>query len=64
MYLIFSLIYKIELRNIFKKLFNVGVKQAHIILLTYFINLIVIHTLFLLIVFLIEGNIILLSLIV
>ena len=64
MYLTFSLIYKIELRNIFKKLFNVGVKKAYIILLTYFINLIVIHALFLLIVFLIEWNIILLSLIV
>lgn len=61
MYLSFTLIYKTKFKNIFKKLFNVGIKKAHIILLTYLINFIIFTIFFLLTVFLIEKNIILWS---
>jgi len=62
MYLAFSLLYKTK--NIFKELFNIGIKKAHIILLTYLINLVIILILFLLITFLIEINLILITLII
>lgn len=64
MYLTFSLIYKIKIKNIFKELVNIGLKKAHIILLAYLINLIVVNAFFLLTAFLIEINIVLISLIV
>lgn len=64
MYLTFSLLYKIKTKNIFKELFNIGIKKAHIILLAYLINLIVIHAFFLLMAFLIEINLILITLII
>ena len=63
MYLIFPLLYKIKTKDIFKELFNIGIKKVHIILLAYLINLIVIHAFFLLTAFLIEINIVLISLI-
>lgn len=64
MYLTFLLLYKVKLKALFKELFNVGVKKAHMMLLTFFIALLIIFILLLLIIFLIEKNIVLLSLIV
>ena len=63
MYISFSLLYKVK-KNIFRKLFDVGAKKAHIILLTYFINLVIILILFLLITLLIEANLILITLVI
>lgn len=63
MYISFSLLYKIK-KNIFRKLFDIGIKKAHIILLTYFINLVIILILFLLITLLIEANLILITLVI
>jgi len=63
MYILFSLLYKVK-KNTFKKLFKIGIKKAHIILLAYFINLVIILILFLLITFLIEVNLILITLVI
>jgi len=63
MYLAFSLLYKIK-KNIFRKLFDVGIKKTHIILLTYLINLVIILILFLLVTLLIEANLILITLVI
>lgn len=60
MYVAFSLLDKIELKNLFKKLFAIGIKKAHLILLAYFIIILLVILFSSLLVYLIEKNIFLL----
>ncbi len=61
MYITFSLLNKIEFKNIIKNLIKIGIKKAHVVLSAYFIIILIISILSLLLFYLIEQNLFLLS---
>ena len=60
MYISFSLLNKIKLKNIMRSLYDIGIKKAHIVLLTYAIIILIASVFSLLLFYLIEKNLFLL----
>jgi len=61
-YITYPSLHKTELKNLLKRLFNVGIKKAHIVIITYFLIFLIISVLSVSLLYLLERNIFLMAL--